>query len=397
MNNRENRNLLAKNWLGLSKPADYFLESIHNNKAVFSIEPLERGFGVTLGNALRRIMLSSLHGIAITAVKIEGVDHEYSTISGVREDVLDIIMNLKSVILSSNIIEKRVLNLTAQGPCQVTAAMLKDPNTGMLIASIDEFLSNDDVAVGGGGSAANEKNTKDSKEKDNETNGVAGTDVKAGIVVVNPSHVICNLEKGAKINIDVYINAGKGYVVAEDNKFEGMPLSAIAVDSIFSPVRRVSYKVENTRIGATTEYDRLQLTVETNGAITPDMALALAAKIMQDQLQVFIHFSDVVQTPEIEENKLSFDPRLLIKVDDLDLSVRSGNCLKSENILYIGDLVKKTEAQMLQTPNFGRKSLIEIKDLLVKMGMRFGMEVQDWPPENIEELASAYDASRNNS
>ncbi len=334
------KSILAKNWLSLKKPTDYFLVSLTDNTAVFRVEPLEKGFGVTLGNVLRRVMLSSLQGIAVTAVKIEGVDHEYSTIPGVKEDVVDIILNLKSLVLKSATTERRKLRLKAEGPCTVTAGMIE------LVGDVE---------------------------------------------VVNQSLVICHLDHSAQIDMELIINSGKGYVSSDYNKTDDLAMSTIAIDSIFSPVKRVNYKVENSRVGAETEFDRLYLTVETNGAISPDLALALSAKIVQEQLQVFISFVDVEPVKESEEDKLPFDYRLLTRVENLELSVRSQNCLKNENIVYIGDLVTKSEVKMLQTPNFGKKSLTEIKDLLSKMNLRFGMEVQGWPPENVEELAKKYE------
>ncbi|CAL7961399.1 RNA polymerase subunit alpha [Alphaproteobacteria bacterium] len=331
------RNLLPKNWLALIRPAEYFLTNLSGNVATFRVEPLERGFGITLGNALRRIMLSSLQGVAVTGVQIEGVDHEYSTVEGVKEDVVDIILNLKSVVIRADIIEKQVVTLKAKGPCVVTAGHIETIND---------------------------------------------------VEIVNPDAVICHLDKGAELSMRLYISSGKGYIPAEHHKTqEDCVIGLIPIDAIFSPVRRVTYKVENSRVGAETEFDRLHLIIETDGSITPDLSLSLGAKILQEQLKVFIGFQDIEPIKEIEDSKLPFDPKLLIKVENLELSVRSQNCLKNENIIYIGDLVTKTEVRMLQTPNFGKKSLNEIKDLLVKMKLRFGKDAQGWPPENVEDVA----------
>lgn len=334
------KNIISANWANMIKPADYSCESSTANTAVFKIEPLERGFGVTLGNALRRVLLSSLHGAAITTIKIDGVDHEYSTIQGVKEDVVEIILNLKGVAVRYGGSEKRKISLKATGPCVVTAGMIETTN---------------DVEIS------------------------------------NPDHVICTLDKNSKINIEMTLGIGTGYIPANENRIPDLALGVIPIDSIFSPAKRVTYKVENSRVGSDTEYDKLHLTIETNGTLTPELALGLAAKILQDQLQVFINFQDAVEAKEAEEEKLPFDVQLLKKVDDLELSVRSQNCLKNDNIRYIGDLVVKTESEMLKTPNFGRKSLNEIKELLVSMNLRFGMEVVGWPPENIEDLAKRYE------
>lgn len=334
------QNHISLNWVRLIKPTEYFLSEMEGNKATFRIEPLEEGFGITLGNSLRRVMLSSLQGTAISGVKIEGVDHEYSTIQGVKEDVIDIILNLKSIVIKGSTgFDRKRLNLSVVGPCTVTAGMIK------------------------------------------------GT---SDLEVVNKDQVICHINEEGKIDMDLIISSGKGYVPAEEDDGSEDYVGIIPVDSIYSPVRRVTYKIEKSRVGAKTEFDRLFLTIETDGSITPDMALAYSAKILQEQLQIFINFKEVDEVEKPEEVKLPFDPNLLRKVDDLELSVRSHNCLKNDSITYIGDLVAKTEAKMLQTPNFGKKSLFEIKDVLASMNLKFGMEVEGWPPENIEELAKKH-------
>ncbi len=334
--------VVSKNWHDLIKPSKLEVEIDKNNPnfAEVTAEPLERGFGTTLGNSLRRILLSSLRGAAVTGVRIEGVVHEFSTITGVREDVTDIILNLKSLAIRHHGTERRKLNLNVTGPAVVTAGMIE-----------------------------------------------AGHDVE----IVNKDLFICNLDKGAKLNMELYIETGKGYVPANQNRPEDAPIGLIPVDSIFSPVKKVSFKIENARVGQVTDYDKLILSLETNGTVTPDDAIALAARIMQDQLQLFINFEEA--KPDFKEDKepeLKFNPYLLKRVDELELSVRSANCLKNDNIVYIGDLVQKSEAEMLKTPNFGRKSLNEIKEVLTAMGLRLGMEVTNWPPENIDDLVKKY-------
>lgn len=338
---QKTKSIIPHNWKDLPRPAGYFLVSSEDNESTFVIEPLEKGYGTTLGNALRRIMLSSLQGVAVYAIKIEGVDHQFSTIEGVKEDVIEIILNLKSLVLSTQTAGKQTITLSAKGPCVVTAGMIK--TTG-------------------------------------------------DVEVMNPSLPICHIEKNAQINMEIHINSGKGYIPAEENKFDNMPFSTIPVDSIYSPVKRVIYKVENTRVGAKTEFDRLFLTIETNGAIKPDEALSLSAKIMQDQLNAFINVSDADFAEEDEEiNELPFDKKLLTKLENIDLSVRCHNCLKNENIIYVGDLVTKTEESLLNTPNFGRKSLEDLKKWLEKSGLHLSMKVKGWPPKDLEELSRKYE------
>lgn len=333
---------VVANWASLLKPAEYFLSNVSGNESTFRVEPLEGGFGVTLGNALRRILLSSLQGAAVIALKIQGVSHEFASVPGVKEDVTEIVLNIKNVVFSNATCERRNLRLVAQGPCVVTAGMIEET---------------------------------------------------ADLQVVNKNLVICTLDKNANLNMELTVATGKGYVPASAHIFNELPIGTIPVDAIFSPVKRVAYKVENSRVGADTEFDRLFLTIETNGAIPADTALGFAAKIMQDQLQVFISFQDVDNVKEPEEEKLPFDINLLRKIDDLELSVRSQNCLKNENIVYIGDLVTKTESKMLQTPNFGKKSLNELKDVLAVMNLKFGMEIPGgWPPKNLQELIQKYES-----
>ncbi len=334
--------MIQKNWQELIKPTKLeIVQGSNENIASLIAEPLERGFGLTLGNALRRVLLSSLQGAAVTAIQIDGVLHEFSSISGVREDVTDIVLAIKEIALKYEDDGPKRLLLSKKGPGAVTAG--------------DIQLSGD-------------------------------------IEILNPELIICHLDDGAEINIEFTINTGKGYVTADANRPEDAPIGFIPVDSLFSPVRRVSYKVDATREGQVLDYDKLTLTVETNGAVKPEDAIAFAARILQDQLSVFINFEEP-EKEEVQETapELAFNPALLKKVDELEFSVRSANCLKNDNIVYIGDLIQKTESEMLRTPNFGRKSLNEIKEVLAQMGLHLGMDVANWPPENIEELAKRYE------
>jgi DNA-directed RNA polymerase subunit alpha len=344
----------AKNWQELKKPNSLERKpgTDSRRKADFVAEPLERGFGMTLGNSLRRVLLSSLQGAAVTSIKIEGVLHEFSSLTGVREDVTDIVLNVKQIALKMEGEGPKRLQLSATGPAEVTAGMIA--TTG-------------------------------------------------DIEVTNPDLVICHLDDGATLNMELTADIGKGYVPAAANRPVDAPIGLIPVDALYSPVRQVAYKVENTRVGQELDYDKLTLTIETDGTVTPEDALGYSAKILQDQLQLFVHFDDsqVRSAPSAmigqaipggmdtatpaDTNQLN--RYLLKKVDELELSVRSANCLKNDNIIYIGDLVQKTEAEMLRTPNFGRKSLNEIKEVLASMGLRLGMDIPGWPPENIEEMA----------
>jgi DNA-directed RNA polymerase subunit alpha len=331
--------VIQRNWQDLIKPHKPHVQHGRrpDREATIVVEPLERGFGITLGNALRRVLLSSLQGSAITAIQIEGVLHEFSSIAGVREDVTDIVLNLKALGLRLHNEGPKRASLKAEGPIVVTAGMIE-----------------------------------------------VGHDVE----IMDPDHVICHVDRGGKLAMELTIMSGKGYVAASQNKAEDAPIGLIAVDAIYSPVRKVAYKVDNARVGQQTDYDRLTMQIETDGSVGPEDAMAYAARILQDQLQLFINFEEPHAGPiGGPRPELPFNPNLLRKVDELELSVRSANCLKNDNIVYIGDLVQKTEAEMLRTPNFGRKSLNEIKEVLSQMGLQLGMEVAGWPPENIEELA----------
>jgi DNA-directed RNA polymerase subunit alpha len=331
--------VIQKNWQALIKPSklDVLPGVDPRRRATIVAEPLERGFGLTLGNALRRVLLSSLQGAAVTAIQIDGVLHEFSTIPGVREDVTDIVLNIKSLALRMTGDGPKRIYLRVDGPSEVTASMIQ-----------------------------------------------TGHDVE----VMNPDLLICSLDNGARLSMEMTVETGKGYAAASSSRSEEAPIGLIPIDAIYSPVRKVAYKVENTRVGQVTDHDKLSLEVTTNGALTPEDAVAVAARILQDQLQLFINFEEPQAAVEEERrDELPFNRNLLRKVDELELSVRSANCLKNDNIIYIGDLIQKTEADMLRTPNFGRKSLNEIKEVLAQMGLHLGMEIPNWPPENIEELA----------
>ncbi len=335
--------MISKNWQDLSKPNKLEVKVGDDPKRLATVvaRPLERGFGMTLGNALRRVLLSSLQGAAVTAVQIDGVLHEFSSIPGVREDVTDIVLNIKAIAIKMQGEGPKRMTLRKSGPGTVTAG---DINT-----------------IG-------------------------------DVSILNPELVLCTLDDGAEIRMEFTVNTGKGYIPAEQNRPEDAPIGLIPVDSLYSPVKKVSYRVENTREGQNLDKDSLTLAIETNGSVTPEDALALAARILQDQLAVFITFEEPRKEEAVSAApQLPFNPALLKKVDELELSVRSANCLKNDNIVYIGDLIQKSEGEMLRTPNFGRKSLNEIKEVLAAMGLHLGMEVPDWPPENIEDLAKRYE------
>ncbi|MEO1193067.1 MAG: DNA-directed RNA polymerase subunit alpha [Pseudomonadota bacterium] len=330
---------MQANWTALIKPNKLEVQPGTDPQRLAKVvaEPLERGFGLTLGNALRRVLLSSLQGAAVTAVQIDGVLHEFSSIPGVREDVTDIVLNIKQIALRMYGEGPKRMRLRAEGPGEVTAKMIETPHD---------------------------------------------------IEVMNPGLVICTLDDGARLDMEMTVSGGKGYVPSAQNRPEDAPIGLIPVDAVFSPVLKVAYRVENSRVGQVTDYDKLTMDLETNGAMTPEDAVALAARILQDQLRLFINFEEPQDREVREESaEVPFNRNLLRKVDELELSVRSANCLKNDNIVYIGDLVQKTEAEMLRTPNFGRKSLNEIKEVLGQMGLHLGMEITSWPPDNIEEMA----------
>ncbi len=335
--------MIQKNWQALIKPYRLNLDHSEDPQYVATItaDPLEPGFGMTLGSALRRVLLSSLQGSSITSVQIEGVLHEFSVLPGVSEDITDIVLNLKGVVTKLHKDGPVRVKLQAEGPCNVTAGMIEST---------------------------------------------------ADLEILNKDHYICALGQGAKLSMELTINTGRGYVPAEGNKKADSSVGLIPVDALYSPVRKVSYKIENTRVGQQTNYDKLIMRVETDGTVRPDDAVALAARILQDQLQKFINFEEPKESyMEKEDSLLPFNRALLRKVDELELSVRSANCLKNDNLIYIGDLVQKSDAEMLRTPNFGRKSLNEIKEVLSQMGLSLGVDIPGWPPENIEELIKKLD------
>jgi DNA-directed RNA polymerase subunit alpha len=335
----EGYTVIQKNWQELIKPNGLTITPGADplRKAKLVVEPLERGYGMTLGNGLRRVLLSSLQGGAVTSIHIEGVLHEFSSVPGVREDVTDIVLNIKRLPIRVTSDGVKRLSLTASGPGEVKADAINE------VADVD---------------------------------------------ILDKDLVICHLDEGATLNMELTVASGKGYVPAERNRPEDAPIGLIPVDALYSPVKKVSYKVEATREGQVLDYDKLSMEIETDGTVTPEDAVAFAARILQDQLTVFVNFDEPEDTAKPEEDEEpAINRQLLRKVDELELSVRSANCLKNDNIVYIGDLVQKTEAEMLRTPNFGRKSLNEIKEVLSSMGLRLGMELPAWPPENIEELA----------
>lgn len=331
--------MIQQNWQALIKPEKLLSETDSNNpyRERFVADPLDRGFATTLGSALRRVLLSSLQGAAVVAVKIEGAEHEFSSITGVVEDVPEIILNIKQIAVRMNGQQPKKIRLKVTTPGPITAAQIEEVS---------------------------------------------------GVEIINKDQHICTLTAGGTVDIEMTVGMGKGYIPAEQNRSRELPVNVIPIDSIFSPVKKVAYKVENTRVGQVTDYDKLILDIETNGSVRPEDALAFAARILQDQLQGFINFEEPKQELErSEESDIAFNRNLLRKVEELELSVRSANCLKNENIVYIGDLVQKSDAEILRTPNFGRKSLNELKEILMQMGLDFGMQVPNWPPENIDELA----------
>jgi DNA-directed RNA polymerase subunit alpha len=330
-----------KNWKALIKPKRLEIdeETLTDNYGKFVAEPLERGFGITLGNSLRRILLSSIQGAAITAVKIDGSLHEFSVLPGVKEDVTDLILNLKEVVFKLHSSGPKIVRIEVEGGKKITAA---------------DIITDADVEV------------------------------------INPQQHIAILDKGTSLKMEMTVKMGKGYVTAERNKEEDMPIGTIPIDSIFTSIKKVNYTVTNARVGQITDYDKLTLEVWTNGSIKPDDAVAIAAKILKDQLNIFINFEELPEELPSEDDEekrkreLEKLRELLTKgVDELELSVRSANCLKNASIQTIKELVQKTEQEILQTKNFGRKSLNEIKEVLEGMGLRLGM--------NIDSLISAHE------
>lgn len=329
---------MYRNWETLirAKAMEVEEETLSPTYGRFHVEPLERGFGITIGNSLRRILLSSLQGAAVTAVRIKGVLHEFSTIHGVREDVTDIILNIKELLVK----------LHSDGP---ETLRLKVNKPGVI------------------------------KAQDIQPN--------PNVEILNPDHVIATLSEDGDLDVEMVVKRGRGYVPAERNREEGQPIGTISIDALFSPIRKVNYTVTHSRVGQITDYDRLTLEVWTSGNVTPADSIAYAAKILKEQLSVFINFDEgevIPKTPEVQE-AVKLNENLFKSVDELELSVRSANCLKNADIRYIGDLVQKTEAEMLKTKNFGRKSLNEIKEILAEMGLSLGMKLENWPPAELEQ------------
>ena len=340
----ESTEINVKNWKSMIKPGKLDVNlSEDKSYAKIIAEPLEKGYGLTLGNSLRRILLSSIRGTAVTAIQIDGVLHEFTSIKGVREDVTDIVLNVKSLALKSNSESSKKLILDAKGPGVIKASNITPVNE---------------------------------------------------IEILNPDLVICNLDENTHFHMEMTVGNGKGYISADLNKPEEPPLGLIPIDSLFSPVKKVSYSVSTAREGKALDYDKLIMEVETNVSISAEDAIAYSARIFQDQLAMFVNFDEpqevaITETPKEPE----FNRNLLRKVDELELSVRSMNCLKNDNFIYIGDLVQKSEGEMLRTPNFGRKSLNEIKEILNGMSLYLGMEIPNWPPENIAELSKKLEES----
>jgi len=328
---------MYRNWETLIKPKSMEIEeeTLTPTYGRFHVEPLERGFGITIGNSLRRILLSSLQGAAICAVRIKGVLHEFSTIYGVREDVTDIILNTKELLVKLHSDGPEIIQLKANKPGVVRA---RDIQTG------------------------------------------------SNVEILNPDHIMANLSEDGDLEMEMVVKRGRGYVPAERNREEGQPIGTVPIDALFSPIHKVNYSVTHSRVGQITDYDRLTMEIWTNGNVAPADALGYAAKILKEQLSVFINFDEeeaVPRAPEVQEPS-KLNDNLFKSVDELELSVRSANCLKNADIRHIGDLVQKSESEMLKTKNFGRKSLNEIKEILSEMGLSLGMKLENWPPPEME-------------
>ena len=333
--------MIEKNWRDLIKPKalDVDKESLTSTYGKFVAKPLERGFGLTLGNSLRRVLLSSLQGSGATAIKVDGVLHEFTAVPDVTEDVAEIILNLKEVRFVSHT-EEAIVTVDRVGPCEVTAA---------------DIVTSDNVQV------------------------------------LNPQVHLATVGKGGRFRAEIRVNRGRGYVSADNNKTDEMGVGWIAVDAFFSPIRRVNYTVTQSRVGQRTDYDKLTLEVWTDGSVEPEDSVSLASKILKDQLSVFLNFEEEPEPVALakEEGSSQFNPNLYRSVEELELSVRSANCLQNANIKYIYELVQKTEAEMLKTKNFGRKSLNEIKDILSEMGLSLGMKLEGFvaptnPPKAVD-------------
>ncbi len=332
--------MFHRNWRDLIKPREVNIDQRSKTEMYtkFVCEPLERGYGITVGNALRRILLSSIVGTAVTKVRIEGALHEFTSLPEIKEDVADIILNLKELRLNLHTDEAQTVEIDEEGPKVVTGA---------------------DVARAG------------------------------NIDVLNPDHVLATVSEGGRLQMQLTVDHGRGYVPAEENKDDEDPIGTIPIDSLFSPIRKVNYKITNARVGRRTDFDKLTLEVWTDGSVIPEDAVAYAAKILKEQLTIFINFDETIE-PELpeEEEEPQFNENLLKPIDELELSVRSFNCLQSAGIKYVGDLVQRTEAEMLKTKNFGRKSLKEIKELLADMDLELGTDLENWPPKDLEKKSA---------
>lgn len=336
-----NTAVISRNWRDLIRPKmlEVERETLTHTYGKFSCEPLERGFGTTIGNSLRRVLLSSLQGAAICAVKIDGALHEFQTLPDVVEDVTDIVLNLKEVLIRVHDPKTRVLRCDKEGEGVVTAGDIQ---------LID------------------------------------------GVEILNPQQPICTLARGGRFHAELTVQTGRGYVPAERNKTSNMPIGTIPIDALFSPIKKVNYVVTNSRVGQQTDYDKLTLEVWTDGSVKPEDAVAFAAKILKDQLTIFINFEETYEPSDepVSEEQEKLNENLDKSVDELELSVRSANCLQNANIRYIGELVQRSEAEMLKTKNFGRKSLKEIKEILSEMGLQLGMKLEGWVPPNMRGKAS---------
>jgi len=321
---------MARNWRDLIRPRTLDVVEKTNTYGKFACEPLERGFGTTIGNSLRRILLSSLQGAAITHVKIEGALHEFTSLPNIVEDVTDIILNLKEVLLRVNNDRTYTVRLHKDGEGEVKAG---------------------DIAL------------------------------VSGVEILNPEHHIATLTGGAKLDMELTIGTGRGYVPADRHSKAGVAVDAIPIDALFSPIKKVNFTVTNARVGQQTDYDKLTLELWSNGAVKPEDAVAFAAKILKEQLNIFINFEETAEPVEspVNEEQEKLNENLWRTVDELELTVRSANCMQNANIKYIGELVQKTEQEMLKTKNFGRKSLKEIKEILAEMGLSLGMKLDNWP------------------
>ncbi len=328
---------MYRNWRNMIRPREIEIDprSQSDTYAKFECQPLERGYGITIGNALRRILLSSIRGTAVTKIQAEGALHEFTSLPEIKEDVTDILLNVKELRLKSHVEEARTLTIDFEGPGTVT-----------------------------------------------------GEDIQSDgqVEILNPEHAIATVSDGGDLQMELTVERGRGYVSAEENKSEDDPVGMIPVDSLFSPITKVNYKISNARVGQRTDYDKLSLEVWTDGSVKPEDAVAYAAKILKEQVTIFINFDEDIEPEfEEEEEEPEFDDKLLKPIDELELSVRSYNCLQGAGITHVGDLVQRTEAELLKTKNFGRKSLKEIKDILDEMDLELGTSLENWPPSGLKE------------